>query len=73
MAKVHVFCSRPGLHRGGRSNPKHAEYEVGEHSPEQLLDLLREPETTVVVGDLLTEKEVAEMKKAAKKAAATAG
>lgn len=65
MAKVHVFCSRPGMFRGGRENPRHAAYEQGTHTPAHLRELLRDPETTVVIGDELTEEQIAAMEKAA--------
>jgi hypothetical protein len=67
MAKVHVFCSRPGMHRGGRPNPRHAEYDPGEHTPAQLRELVEDPETTVVIGDLVTEDYIAEAEKLASK------
>ena len=57
----HVICSRPGLNRGGRSNPPHAAYQVGDHTPEQLRDLLQEPATHVIIGEEMTEAHVAEI------------
>lgn len=49
------------MHRGGRANPRHAAYDMGEHSPDQLRELLAEPEMTVVIGDALTEDHIAEI------------
>lgn len=69
MSKIHVFCSRPGLIRGGFSNPRHAEYDFGHHTQDQLRDLVNEPETTVVIGDEVTEAWIAENEAKAKKAA----
>ena len=54
MPKVHVFCSRPGMFRGGRKNPRHAAYAPDVHTPAELRDLLADPEVTVVIGDELT-------------------
>lgn len=72
--QYHVICSRPGLNRGGRSNPPHALYEKGAHTPEQLRDLLQEPATHVVFGEAMTEEHVAayEAELEAAKAAAEA-
>jgi hypothetical protein len=50
MTKIHVMALRPGMHRGGRSNPQYAAYELGEHTAAQLLDLLNDPNFTVIVG-----------------------
>ena len=55
MAKYHVICHRPGLFRGGKANPSHAAYESGDHSADELSQLLAEPLTQVIVGDELTE------------------
>lgn len=61
MPQIHVFCHRPGMNRGGRSNPRHAAYDFGVHTPAQLRELLAEPEVTVLVGDALTEADIAAM------------
>lgn len=58
MSQVHVICHRPGMHRGGRANPPHAAHDHGVHSPEQLRELLAEPQITVIVGEKLTEAHV---------------
>ena len=68
MPKLHVICHRPGMHRGGRTNPKHAAYDLGDHSPEELAALRAEPEITLIVGDLLTDEHAAEGAKAHKAA-----
>jgi hypothetical protein len=68
MAQVHVFCARPGLIRGGRSNPRHAAHDVGTHSPGELRALLAEPEIVVVVGEVLTEAHIAAIEAEGKKA-----
>lgn len=72
--KIHVVCSMPGRHRGGRANPPHAVYDLGDHTPEQLRDLLTDPTIHVVIGEPLTERHIAELESAdaakAEKAAA---
>lgn len=65
MTKIHVVCHRPGLHRGGRSNPAHAVYDIGEHTPAQLRELLGEPEVRVVIGHALTEPHIVKMEQEA--------
>ena len=57
----HVICGRPGLHRGGRPNPPHAPYKLGDHTPDQLRDLLAEPATHVIIGAEMTEDDVAKI------------
>ena len=59
MSKIHVVCHRPGLIRGGHRNPPHAVHDIGFHTPEQLRELIAEPEITVISGDLLTEADIA--------------
>jgi len=69
VPKLHVICHLPsGQHRGGRFNKGHAAYKLGEHSPAQLRDLLADPHHTVVIGELLTEEQVAAMEAQADKA-----
>jgi hypothetical protein len=41
---------RPGMHRGGRANPQHAEYQAGDHTPAQMRDLLGDPNFVVIRG-----------------------
>lgn len=41
---------RPGMHRGGRSNPQHAVYEQGDHTLAQFRDLLGDPNMVVILG-----------------------
>ena len=50
---IHIVCFRPGMHRGGRSNPRHATYEAGEHSVEQLRELIDDPEIVVIDGGVV--------------------
>jgi hypothetical protein len=57
------MCARPGMNRGGRSNPAHAAYEPGEHTPAQLRELIADPHISVVVGDQLTEEHIAALEK----------
>lgn len=47
--KYHVLSLRPGMHRGGRANPQHAEYVGGDHTPEQFRDLLGDPNIVVIL------------------------
>jgi hypothetical protein len=73
MPQIHVICHRPGMFRGGRSNPPHAAYEPGDHTPAQLRELLAEPQTTVIHGDLLTEDMIAALEAHQANAAASKG
>jgi hypothetical protein len=63
------MSSNPGMHRGGHANPAHKAYETGDHTPEELRELLACPHHTVVIGELLTEAHVAAIEEAAKKPA----
>jgi hypothetical protein len=64
--KYHVTCSNPGMHRGGRSNPAHKDYALGDHTPAQLRELLADPHTAVVIGEPMTEAHIVAMEEAAK-------
>ena len=64
---IHVFCARPGMIRGGRENPFHAVYAAGDHTPEQLRELLADPLIAVIAGDAMTEDFVASMESGAAK------
>ena len=57
MALV-VTCTRPGLIRGGVRHPRAASYADGHFSPEQLAELLAEPEIVVVRGEVVTMEEL---------------
>jgi hypothetical protein len=70
--KYHVTCSRPGMNRGGRSNPAQAPYEQGDHTPAQLRELLADPHTHVLVGEPMTEAHIAAMEAEAEKPKPTA-
>ncbi len=59
--RYHVLCPRPGLRRGGRENPDHASYVLGDHTPAQLRSMLDDPAIRIVVGDVLTEAAIAAM------------
>jgi hypothetical protein len=52
--KLIVLCHRPGLIRGGKSNPAYAERDLSGYTREQLRELLDEPEIVVVQGTRLT-------------------
>lgn len=60
---LHVFCRRPGLIRGGRSNPASASYELGVFTAAQLAELCAEPEITLLVGHAPDEAELAALAK----------
>lgn len=47
---IHVVCFRPGMHRGGRRNPRHAAYAPGDHTPDELRELVNDPEIIVIDG-----------------------
>lgn len=47
---IHVICFRPGMHRGGRANPRHAAYPDSDITPHQLHDLVHDPEIVVIKG-----------------------
>ena len=64
---IHVFCARPGMFRGGRENPVHAAYPVGDHTPEQLREMLADPQITMVTGEAVTEEFIASMESGAAK------
>ncbi len=68
MQQYHVMCARPGMNRGGRSNPAHAAYEPGAHTPAQLRDLIADPHISVVVGHKLTEEHIVALEHEAAKA-----
>nr|WP_294547671.1 hypothetical protein [uncultured Rhodopila sp.] len=59
MPRLVIACARPGLIRGGVRHPKVAEHLIGAFSPDQLRELLAEPEIAVVVGRPLTLDDVA--------------
>ena len=65
--KYHVLSQRPGMHRGGRANPQHADYVAGDHTPAQFRDLLDDPNIVVITGgERLTPAHVEEMEAAVK-------
>ena len=59
MPRLVVACARPGLIRGGVRHPKLAEHLIGAFTPDQLRELLAEPEIAIVVGRPLTLDDVA--------------
>ena len=52
--KYTVVCANPGMNRGGRSNPLHASYTLGDHTPAQFRDLIADPYCAVIVGEVMT-------------------
>ncbi|HQU16629.1 MAG TPA: hypothetical protein PLO69_11080 [Gammaproteobacteria bacterium] len=66
---IHVICHQPhGMHRAGHFNKGHKAHPEGDHTPEQLRELLADPHHTVVVGELLTEEHIAAIEAKAAKA-----
>jgi hypothetical protein len=67
------MCLRPGMHRGGRANPQHTEYQTGDHTPAQFRDLLGDPNIVVITGgERMTIAEVETMEAEAAKTEAAA-
>jgi hypothetical protein len=65
---IHVMSQFEGRHRGGRHNPPHASYADGEHSPDELRQLLGDPTIKVIVGgEVLTEDYIAGLEETAAK------
>lgn len=60
---LHVICHRPGLIRGGRSNPASASYEPGAFTAAQLAELAAEPEITLLLGHTPDEEDLAALAK----------
>lgn len=52
--KLILLCSRPGLIRGGKTNPAYAERTTADYTRDQLRELLDEPEIVVVQGTRVT-------------------
>ncbi len=55
------------MHRGGRANPAHAAYSLGDHTPAQLRELLADPHTHVLIGEPMTEAHIAALEAAPEK------
>lgn len=53
-----IVSNRPGLIRGGVRHPQAAEYAPGTFTPDQLREMLAEPELTLAVGRLLTQADI---------------
>lgn len=51
---VVIVSRRPGIIRGGMRHPAVAAHAPGAFTPEQLVDIVGEPEITVVVGAIVT-------------------
>ena len=54
-----ITCARPGLIRGGVRHPKSAEHLLRDFSPDQLREMLSEPELALTLGRPLTFADVA--------------
>jgi len=54
-----ITCARPGLIRGGVRHPKSAEHLLRDFSPDQLREMLSEPELALTLGRPLTYADVA--------------
>ena len=49
-----ITCHRPGLHRGGIQHLAVATHPIGAFTHEQLVEMINEPELTLVLGHLVT-------------------
>ena len=58
MNSVIVLCRRPGMFRAGVHHPAVAAHARGSFTKEQLLELIAEPEITLVIGVVVTAEAV---------------
>jgi hypothetical protein len=54
-----ILCRRPGMIRAGVSHPGVAVHAPGAFTADQMLELIAEPEITVVIGEVLSAEGVA--------------
>lgn len=59
MPMLSIACSRPGLIRGGVRHPRQEMHLLGRFTPDQLREMLAEPELSLVIGRPLTAADIA--------------